>query len=496
MLIVRKEKKMKHDKLVILLSISLIIGFWGARWTIKNRKEIDSFFGDLPEIIEETQLDLKGKFSRPSSGVEVGKDIKLIRKLNLNPGLKLDYDEWFGLSEIADNKIYVPYMKSLSDELVINVFRDSDGAFKEKITYDIEGIGGYPLIKIIKDRIYLVNHSQKSIEILNLSGKHKKRISLSGGLRKGSPLSGTRTPFDWVPMYSSNGHIYLLNIFGRDRKLQKYDFRGDILKEVELDGEYWEEVTSAEKLLFYKGDLYFIFNEWMNIVNQDLEGLGSYKLSGDDFGLKNTGYNGYFTDYVFYRNRFIYLGSNYLVISDLAGDYKRIPISSLIGGSLEGLLQTKINRYDLELRSNTGRLFLLDESQNLVYELEINENICPPVNSKNWDRSNALFPDIVFEQAVRRRINKPKGELSNEDIRSIERLSIRHQGIQNLQGIKRLKNLRVLRLPDNQEDISFLLELRNLEKVYLDEDSLDFSLGSMDYKVIKKLQSQGVEIHL
>ncbi|MBM7556157.1 hypothetical protein [Halanaerobacter jeridensis] len=487
---------MNNYKLAIILLMISILSFLGTRAAIKNRKEIDSFFGNLPKIAEEVQLDLKGKFSRPSSGVEVGKDIKLIRKLNFNPGLKLDYDEWFGLSEIADNKIYVPYMKVETEELIINVFRASDGEFKEKIIYDIEGIGGYPLIKVIKDRIYLVNHSRKSIEILNLSGKHKKRISLSGGHRKGSSLSSTRTPFDWVPLYSSNDHIYLLNIFGRDRKLQKYDFRGDILKEVELDGKYWEEVTSAEKLLFYKGDLYFIFNEWMNIVNQDLEGLGSYKLSGDDFGLKNTGYNGYFTDYVFYRNRFIYLGSNYLVISDLAGDYKRIPISSLIGGSLEGLLQTKINRYDLELRSNNDRLFLLDESQNLVYELEINENICPPVNSKNWDRSNALFPDIVLEHAIRRRINKPKGELSNEDIKSIERLSIRNQGIQNLQGLKKLKNLRVLRLPDNQEDISLLLELPNLEKVYLDEDALDFSLGSIDYKVIKKLQSQGVEIHL
>ncbi|MGM0370667.1 MAG: hypothetical protein ACQEP9_09605, partial [Bacillota bacterium] len=355
---------MKDDKLVILLSIGLIIGFVGTSLAIKNRKEIGSFFDDLPELVEEVQLELKGEFSRPSFEFEVGKDIKLIRKLNLEQGLKLDQDKWFELSEIADNKIYVPYMKSLSDELVINVFRASDGKFEKRLSYDIENLGGFPLIKIIKDRIYLVNHSRNSIEILNLSGTREQRILLPGGRRKGSSLSGTRTTFDMVPLYSSNDYLYLVNVF-RDRKLQKYDFKGDILKEVELDGKYWEPVSSAEKLLFYKGDLYFIFNEWINIVNQDLEGISSYELIGDDFGLENTRYNGLFMDYVFYKDRFVYIGSNYLVVSDLAGTYKRIPLNSLIGDSLEELLQSKIKRNELRLRSDNGRLFLLDEGQNI-----------------------------------------------------------------------------------------------------------------------------------
>ena len=372
---------MKDDKLVILLSIGLIIGFVGTSLAIKNRKEIGSFVDDLPELVEEVQLNLKGKFSRPSPGVEVGNDIKLIRKLNLEQGLKLDQDKWFELSEIADNKIYVPYMKSSLEELVINIFRASDGEFKEKITYDIEELGGFPLIKIIKDRMFLVNCRRKSIEILNLSGTREQRIPLPGGRRKGSSLSGTRTTFDMVPLYSSNDYLYLVNIFGRDRKLQKYDFRGDILKEVELDGEYWERVTSAEKLLFYKGNLYFIFNEWINIVNQDLEGINSYELIGDDFGLENTRYSGLFMDYVFYKDRFVYIGSNYLVVSDLTGTYKRIPLNSLIGDSLEELLQSKIKRNELRLRSDNGRLFLLDEGQNIIYELEINPHICPPVEN-------------------------------------------------------------------------------------------------------------------
>ena len=56
------------------------------------------------------------------------------------------------------------------------------------------------------------------------------------------------------------------------------------------------------------------------------------------------------------------------------------------------------------------------------------------------------FKDSNLELGIREKINKPKGEITKDDVKSIEELTLKHKNIFSLEGIEGLTNLRKINL--------------------------------------------------
>lgn len=83
------------------------------------------------------------------------------------------------------------------------------------------------------------------------------------------------------------------------------------------------------------------------------------------------------------------------------------------------------------------------------------------------------FPDENLDAAVRREINKPVGDITISDLKSVTSLSASSEGIENLEGIQHFTALTGLSLDYNQvTDVSALAGLNNLAELYLSGNSI------------------------
>ncbi len=70
------------------------------------------------------------------------------------------------------------------------------------------------------------------------------------------------------------------------------------------------------------------------------------------------------------------------------------------------------------------------------------------------------FPDAKLEAAIRQRIGKPEGQITETDLQSVNLLTAQNKGISDVSGIEKCVNLEVLNLPGNEiEDVSSLSKL-------------------------------------
>ena len=60
------------------------------------------------------------------------------------------------------------------------------------------------------------------------------------------------------------------------------------------------------------------------------------------------------------------------------------------------------------------------------------------------DNKTIHFQDNNLEKAIRDKINKPKGEIHESDVKDIQELIIQHEKISNLEGIQYLTGLKKL----------------------------------------------------
>lgn len=80
----------------------------------------------------------------------------------------------------------------------------------------------------------------------------------------------------------------------------------------------------------------------------------------------------------------------------------------------------------------------------------------------------ALFNDNNLENAIRKIINKPKGDILISDLNNIKRLDIKGNDIQKLSGIENFKKLEFLNIAGNPiNDMSILSKLPKLEALII-----------------------------
>lgn len=88
-----------------------------------------------------------------------------------------------------------------------------------------------------------------------------------------------------------------------------------------------------------------------------------------------------------------------------------------------------------------------------------------------------IFPDINLEKAVRRAVDKNRGDIYYSDVKNLKELDALARGIKDLTGIENLKGLEWLWLWGNNIDSSQLKHLKSLDNLVF----LDLALNNLTY---------------
>jgi len=87
--------------------------------------------------------------------------------------------------------------------------------------------------------------------------------------------------------------------------------------------------------------------------------------------------------------------------------------------------------------------------------------------------SQITFKDINFENAIRKTLNKPIGDITSDDVQKITKLTISDESIKDISGIEYFTNLREFSLTDSSvSDISSLSGLTKLRKLSLPNNEI------------------------
>jgi putative cell wall-binding protein len=110
-------------------------------------------------------------------------------------------------------------------------------------------------------------------------------------------------------------------------------------------------------------------------------------------------------------------------------------------------------------------------------------SVSADIESKLTGMSNTIvtFPDKNFEAVIRKKINKPSGDIYINDVRSIIELNANNNAISDLSGIEKLTNLKKLNLSYNIiTNLEPLSGLTNLENLKLDHNIYLSNLSGID----------------
>lgn len=90
------------------------------------------------------------------------------------------------------------------------------------------------------------------------------------------------------------------------------------------------------------------------------------------------------------------------------------------------------------------------------------------------DRSiEVQFRDPKLEAAIRQRIGKPEGQITETDLQSVTLLTVQDKGIHDITGIEKCVNLGILSLDENEiEDIGSLSALTDLKLLNLFDNKI------------------------
>lgn len=118
-------------------------------------------------------------------------------------------------------------------------------------------------------------------------------------------------------------------------------------------------------------------------------------------------------------------------------------------------------------------------------------------NTYAEDQSSQIItiPDANLEKAIRENLGKMDGDITVEDMESLEYLSASSRGISNLEGLQYAVNLFSLYVPNNNiSDISVLSDLPNLRYLYLSNNPISNVSIIADMKNLEGLDLNSVRI--
>ena len=113
--------------------------------------------------------------------------------------------------------------------------------------------------------------------------------------------------------------------------------------------------------------------------------------------------------------------------------------------------------------------------------------------STNTNQSNntpeKLITDPIVEKAIRKRLKKPKGELTKADMEKVTRLGIEYKNLTDVpEGLGNLSQLTYLSLALNQlTNVEGLEKLKKLETLSLVQNNLTSVKGLVKLTQLKKL---------
>lgn len=189
--------------------------------------------------------------------------------------------------------------------------------------------------------------------------------------------------------------------------------------------------------------------------------------------VENKGYDEFpfdYTNFVLEADRVEYTWSPLSVDLNSIGLKPLESVTLLDGGKIWGYV-------GFEAPSDASYLKLVYAYYPIFSGGEYNINIFSAGSTK-IDESDAasdsdLFPDRCLEAVIRTAIDKPKGEISIEDLESISGLHANSSYIKDITGLEYCHNLRELYLENNQiTDISPLSGLTNLRVLYLSSNEI------------------------
>lgn len=189
--------------------------------------------------------------------------------------------------------------------------------------------------------------------------------------------------------------------------------------------------------------------------------------------VENKGYDEFpfdYTNFILEADRVEYTWSPLSVDLNSIGLKPLESVTLLDGGKIWGYV-------GFEAPSDASYLKLVYAYYPIFSGGEYNINIFSAGSTK-IDESDAasdsyLFPDRCLETVIRTTIDKPRGEISIEDLESISRLHANSSYIKDITGLEYCHNLRELYLENNQiTDLSPLSGLTNLRVLYLSSNEI------------------------
>ena len=367
---------------------------------------------------------ISNKLSQASQDIKPGEELVFKGMVNLGKGLTLNQ-----YSDVDNNQLYLPELED--KKLTINVYSLLENKLKNKINYNYTPqFSNLPVSKVAGNKIFIVDHKKERLVVLDQSGKLKQKIKIT------SRRNETDPSFREAKLVVKDDYFYIFNPFLNDNALQKYDFEGNLLEEY--------KIADLAQLLEYKDHIYGARNGKLLVFNDKLNLVAAI----DDFTAN--------PQYIFYKDMLVAMDNKNMTVTDFV-DKSIISLENPFLSNIEDLIEDRIEKENMKLISNEGRLFLLNKKDNRLYELAINKT------------AEVSFADENLESLIRNKINKSSGKITKRDLKKIRNLTIDVESLSTLTDLRHFDNLKVLRLAEGYgiEDISPLAELEQLKELYL-----------------------------
>lgn len=278
-----------------------------------------------------------------------GKDFfSLKEQLELDPILELD-----NLVGIHDDILYL--REPLAREIKRYSLKEEE--FLESIFFEVPTVH-YLDYKIVADKIIIINHYKRLLNIYDINGKKERTIFLEVD-DPTEPLIN-EIYINSVPIVLDNKHIYLSNRFLKEQlfiNIQKYNMDSELICEV-IDN------VEVYHLIDYKNSIISIDKEIVTIFNKDLEKKSLIYLKDKYRNENETSWFAELSIYFVHDDMFYGINKDLEVHLTDFGDYYEI-------FKLNNILREKVNDLNELYASHQGNHFIIiDKNHNILYYFE------------------------------------------------------------------------------------------------------------------------------
>jgi len=269
-----------------------------------------------------------------------GKDFfSLKEQLELDPILELD-----NLVGIHDDILYL--REPLAREIKRYSLKEEE--FLESIFFEVKATH-YLDYRIVTDKIIIVNHDEKCINIYDINGKKERTILLETDYISNSTIINS------VPIVLDEKYIYLGNRFLKETEfmnVQKYNMNSELISEI-------RENIIVSQLIDYKNFIIAIRGNTLFVFDKNLERKNIFYLEEEGWE-----WDAELSIYFVHDDMFYGINKDLEVHLTDFGDYYEI-------FKLNNILREKVNDLNELYASHQGNHFIIiDKNHNILYYFE------------------------------------------------------------------------------------------------------------------------------